>query len=75
MPPITPDPVDIPNEESENACSAVVENVLFTHNSDSDSESENLDHDGYELLSQDPDFMFNTEEDDEVCLFFNFSDV
>lgn len=78
MAPITPDPVDIPDEESENACSATVESIVFSH-SDSDSESENVDHDGYELLSQDPDFFFHTEDDGEVCTvssdFFFFRSV
>lgn len=67
MPPITPAPTDLPDEEAENVSSATVENIVLSH-SDSDSDTENIDHDGYELLSQDPEFFFNTENDDEVKL-------
>ena len=64
MSPITPAPTDIPDDDAENVSSATVENIVLSH-SDTDSESENIDHDGYELLSQDPENFFSVENDEE----------
>lgn len=63
MPPITPAPTDIPDEEAENVSAATVENIIPSH-SDSDSDIE-IDHNGYELLSQDPEIFFSAQNDEE----------
>lgn len=66
MPPITPAPTDILNDDAENVSAANIGNIV--PHSDSDSEGENIDHDGYELLSQDPEIFLSAENEDEVCL-------
>lgn len=68
MPPITPAPADIPDDESETMSSAIGENTgIQLSDSDSISDSETLDHNGYELLSQDPENVYINENEEEDC--------
>ncbi|XP_015928225.1 male-enhanced antigen 1 [Parasteatoda tepidariorum] len=67
MPPIIPIPNDIPENGPENSSSEVDAglNVNIMSDSDSPSDDENVGHEGYEPLSQDPDCFIDNQYDIE----------
>ncbi|MDL1914321.1 MAG: hypothetical protein FDW93_07380 [Bergeyella sp.] len=73
MPPIIPSPSDIPDdsEEQESTSTNDFPVVLVVSDSDSISDEGNFEHDGYELLSQDPDNSVLFDSDPEEVKYFH----
>ncbi|KFM68274.1 hypothetical protein X975_12423, partial [Stegodyphus mimosarum] len=67
MPPITPSPTDIPDDSGEQESTSTNDFpvVMVVSDSDSISDEGNFEHDGYELLSQDPDNSVLVDSDPE----------